>query len=181
MEDRRVRRTKKQIRDALSSLMAKKKISDITVTELTREADIDRRTFYLHYRNVYDIVEEVEHEAVELLQCRIPDAEGGDLFATFTAIMESNINYYDTIVSDRSYYILEHNCKEITKQALTAQFRKSSGLDDRTFDYYLEYVASGIINMYTHWIREGKPFPASELTELVRSATQESWRKLTSS
>lgn len=179
MEDRRVRRTKKQIRDALTVLMAKKNIADITVTELTREADIDRRTFYLHYNNIYEIVEEVEQEAVANLRESIEGAKRGeDLFKAFTAIMEANIKYYDTIIKDRSYYVLEHDCKEFLKQALTAQFRPVSKLDDNTFDFYLEYVASGIINMYTHWIREEKPFPAEQLTEMVRKATVESWQKL---
>lgn len=181
MEDRRVRKTKRQIRDALTVLMAKKSLADITVTELTREADIDRRTFYLHYRNIYEIVEEVEQEAARNLKSGMEGAQCGDLFETFTAIMESNMKYYDTIISDRSYYVLEHDCKEILKQSLTERFRPVSRLDDQTFDYYLTYAASGIINMYTHWIREGKPFPASELTRLVRSATQNSWRELTSS
>ncbi len=47
--DRRVRKTKKAIQDAYFRLLEKKRTEKITVAEITREADIDRKTFYLHY------------------------------------------------------------------------------------------------------------------------------------
>lgn len=46
-EDRRVRRTKKLLTQALTELMQHKQIKDITVTELTELADMNRGTFYL--------------------------------------------------------------------------------------------------------------------------------------
>ena len=42
--DRRVKKTKKAIQDALMTLMDKKNISDITIIELTKEADVNRKT-----------------------------------------------------------------------------------------------------------------------------------------
>ena len=53
-EDRRVRRTKKLLTQALTELMQQKQIKDITVTELTEKADMNRGTFYLYYRDVFD-------------------------------------------------------------------------------------------------------------------------------
>ena len=47
-EDRRVRKSKKALEEALIRLLAKKTITEITVTELTEEADIHRGTFYNH-------------------------------------------------------------------------------------------------------------------------------------
>ena len=47
--DRRVRKTKAQLRAGLARLMQKKSIKEITVKELVEEVDINRSTFYLHY------------------------------------------------------------------------------------------------------------------------------------
>ena len=52
--DRRVRKTKRQLRLALMKLMADKSIKDISVRELAAIADINRGTFYIHYKDVYD-------------------------------------------------------------------------------------------------------------------------------
>ncbi len=70
--DRRVRKTRKQLRECLISLLKQKKVQDITVRELTDMADLNRGTFYLHYKDVYDLLEKTETELqtdfYELLQ-----------------------------------------------------------------------------------------------------------------
>jgi len=48
--------------------MCKKDFRKITVTELTNKADINRGTFYLHYDDIYDLVEEMEHEGLEYIK-----------------------------------------------------------------------------------------------------------------
>ena len=59
-EDRRVRRTKKMLTQALTQLMQEKQIKEITVKELTDLADMNRGTFYLYYRDVYDMLEKLD-------------------------------------------------------------------------------------------------------------------------
>ena len=51
VEDKRIRRTKKLLRQALTRLMQQKDFQSITVTDVVREADINRGTFYAHYRD----------------------------------------------------------------------------------------------------------------------------------
>ena len=53
----RVSRTKKCIIDALFVLMEKDHFDDITVTQITQEADIARRTFYLNFNSKYEVLE----------------------------------------------------------------------------------------------------------------------------
>ena len=50
--DRRVRKTKSQLRKGLARLMQEKSIGEITVKELVEEVDINRSTFYLHYSDI---------------------------------------------------------------------------------------------------------------------------------
>ena len=51
-QDRRIRKTRKLLLHGLTQLMEKKSIKHITVRELTDLCDLNRATFYLHYRNV---------------------------------------------------------------------------------------------------------------------------------
>lgn len=55
--DKRIEKTYIKIREGLLSLLAEKDIDDITVAELSREAAIDRKTFYLHYKTIDAAVE----------------------------------------------------------------------------------------------------------------------------
>ena len=66
--DRRVRKTRRQLKECLTRLLKEKKIQDITVRELAEMADINRGTFYLHYSNLAEVLETVLEDA--MLQTR---------------------------------------------------------------------------------------------------------------
>ena len=50
--------TAQLMNQALMSLLEKKDIEFITVTEITKKAGVNRSTFYLHYENIYELLEE---------------------------------------------------------------------------------------------------------------------------
>lgn len=58
--DLRVKRTLKSIRNAFFTLVMEKNYSDISITELTELAEINRKTFYLHYASLDELVDEVK-------------------------------------------------------------------------------------------------------------------------
>lgn len=58
--DRRVKKTKKILYDSLIMLMSQKDINKITVKELTDLSDINRKTFYLHYKDIFDMFEQIK-------------------------------------------------------------------------------------------------------------------------
>ena len=60
--DRRVKKTKKQLRQALMDLMTEKPSKSISVRELAERADINRGTFYIHYQDVNDLLQRLEDE-----------------------------------------------------------------------------------------------------------------------
>ena len=64
-EDRRIRRTKRLLRQALAEIMNEKDFKDITVKEITDRADLNRGTFYFHYTDTYDLRNQIEDELVE--------------------------------------------------------------------------------------------------------------------
>ena len=66
-EDRRVRKTKKQLRSALTSLLLEKDISRVTVRDVADLADVNRGTFYAHYSDVYDLLHQLEDDLLRRL------------------------------------------------------------------------------------------------------------------
>ncbi|MBQ9984301.1 MAG: TetR/AcrR family transcriptional regulator [Lachnospiraceae bacterium] len=65
IEDRRVRKTKKAIHDVFCELTKEKKLNEITIKELCAQADINKSTFYLHYRDIYDLANSIQSSFVE--------------------------------------------------------------------------------------------------------------------
>lgn len=64
-EDRRTRYTKQQIHEAFFSLLREKDFEGTTVTGICTRAEISRGTFYLHYVDKYELLDEVIDEALE--------------------------------------------------------------------------------------------------------------------
>ena len=83
--DLRVQRTKKNIINAFLKLRSKKPLEKISVKELAEQAEINKATFYLHYKDIYDLSEALENELIEKIFLAIehPDAALSDpkLFA----------------------------------------------------------------------------------------------------
>lgn len=63
--DLRVQRTRRSIVNAFIALRAKKPLNKITVKELAELAFINKATFYTHYKDIYDLSEQLEDEAIE--------------------------------------------------------------------------------------------------------------------
>ncbi|WP_455544061.1 TetR/AcrR family transcriptional regulator [Intestinibacter sp.] len=63
--DRRTQYTKNVIKEAVVELSKKKAFDKITVTEVCKVADINRGTFYLHYLDLYNVVDEILDEVLE--------------------------------------------------------------------------------------------------------------------
>ena len=77
--DRRVVRTRKAIRQAFLTLMQETEYQKITITGIAREADIDRKTFYLHYQSVEDLANEiVQDEADRIVRTCLDSLENSD-------------------------------------------------------------------------------------------------------
>ncbi|MCH5304568.1 MAG: TetR/AcrR family transcriptional regulator [Ruminococcus sp.] len=71
--DLRVKRTTKNIKDAFYELRKKKSIDKISVKELSELAMINKATFYLHYRDIYELSDKLENELIEKI---IDDVKG---------------------------------------------------------------------------------------------------------
>lgn len=63
--DKRIRYTKMFLKESLISLMKEKPVSRITVKELCERAEINRATFYSHYQDQYDLLEQTEQELID--------------------------------------------------------------------------------------------------------------------
>ena len=60
-----MRYTKKVLREALLECLKNKSIKEITVKEICEKAGVNRATFYKHYRDCYDLLEQTEENELE--------------------------------------------------------------------------------------------------------------------
>ena len=179
--DRRVARTKRNIRNALLELTSKKSLNDITVTELAERADVDRKTFYNYYDTVTDVVNEMIREVTEEVRVLLAEKEQltiEGILIGLNEIMQKNTILYQQIATGTPMSYLKESCKNILKQELKTAYYKNSGLDTATFRIYSEYIASGIIGVYTDWLASPEKITLNRLTILASNAVQSGWNEI---
>ena len=177
MEDRRIKRTKRFLSMALVELLAEKPVNEITVKELTERSDVNRATFYRHYRDIYDMLRQLEQElvgeftaalgqepppeneaALERLYCRI---------LRFVADRAELCGILFGPNGDRSLL------RRLEMQVLAyCGIRREAGLD--TVERFLAtFLVSGFINVVEQWLSEGMRLPPEQLASSIMRATRE--------
>lgn len=62
--DPRNERTRKNIMNGFMKLLQKNQFGDITITDITKEAEINRSTFYYHFVDKYELIDEIQKEVL---------------------------------------------------------------------------------------------------------------------
>lgn len=181
--DRRVRKTKMQLRQGLARLMQKKSIKEITVKELVDEVDINRSTFYLHYTDIYQMLEKIEEEAMadirEAMESCPDDCTEREkiipFLARFFSIMDSNRDLSLALLGPNG----DMDFVERIETLIANKFLKQSSFPatDSEIRYAYAFCLSGCIGMIKTWLSRTEhesPEAMAELTyHLIDNTTQE--------
>lgn len=165
--DRRIRKTKAILKNALIELMREKDFRKISVTELAKTADINRGTFYLHYYDIYDLVEELENEGLDYIK-KIVNKHSNpvDYVKILSAIIvyiKKEKKFFQSIIGkngDVSYiYKLKNEMKK-----LFIQTTKDFPQNDIYFqEAFASFIVSGGIGVFQDWLDGDCAAPIQEL------------------
>ena len=161
--DRRVRRTKQQLRSALTTLLLEKDFSDITVREISERADVNRGTFYSHYRDAFDLLTSVEDfflEAVRRIDLKIQrqDWEGAtyryleDLFT----LIRDNADVCRALMCGNGDPAFQQRLLTMFKNQFLHRFlEEACRTEERVQEYYCVYIEAGLRALIGHWMQGG--------------------------
>lgn len=171
--DRRIRRTKKVLTDALIELLRNKNIESVTVSELAKKADITRTTFYQYYRDPVEMLEKLQHDIAVDLQKIVEETEGGDAKGFFCLLFQ--YFYSDKIKADiLSFSINNKTGYEKMGYYIHNKYmlRWKDRLLDKTlkqYEYYRYYIVFGCIAVVENWVEHGMMETPEEMTEIAVS------------
>ncbi|WP_334351468.1 TetR/AcrR family transcriptional regulator [Companilactobacillus sp. HBUAS56257] len=95
MSDRRTIKTEQIIIEVFLKLLSQKKLSQISVAEITRNANINRGTFYLHYKDVFDLYDQVVKMVLNDLESAFDETYLEGSSTNFRDLTKHIINYVD--------------------------------------------------------------------------------------
>ncbi|HJC46949.1 MAG TPA: TetR/AcrR family transcriptional regulator [Candidatus Lachnoclostridium pullistercoris] len=92
--DIRIEKTKRSIVNAFLELRAGKPLEKIRVKELCEKAQINKSTFYAHYRDIFDLAEQLEDEVVrDYLDIPHPDYVITDVAGFVREMFQARMSY----------------------------------------------------------------------------------------
>ena len=169
--DRRVKRTKKALRDALLSLLEKKPITEISVTELTTLADVNRATFYFYYTDLLDMLQQIQNEAYQAFQEVLSESTPSiTTIEGFTDYAETLLNYCKDHEALVKFIIKNDTNNQLYKQIQTLMLNNIPNSKE-VFDvnnparYSTNYILNAMVGIMIDWMDEGMKIPPHELAE----------------
>lgn len=179
-QDRRVIRTKASLTRALFELLEEKDFSRITITELSRRAGVDRKTFYLHFQSLDDVLEAFYEEALSrvqegleregLLDGRI-DLTG--FFQVLDGVIAEDAPLCRRLAAGSGYTYFIERLRKLLKTAVENALTQQGGRDETEIRFYSEFYAAGVMRAYLAWLRGDVELDEEELTRLmVRAVNQ---------
>lgn len=167
--DARTVRTKMLIKKAFAELIEQKEIEQITVKELTERAGIHRGTFYIHYKDVYDIIEQTKLEMVSSLEQE---------FQNVNEQVDSPIPLLDNLfeLAKKDFWIYKaiinakwsgQYTKSVKELIINKYFELNKNSDRKKDKYILSFIISGAIGMFQDWVLSGEPFPMDEIHDIL--------------
>lgn len=178
-EDRRVRKTRKQLRTALMTLLLKKDIDHITVRDVSELADVNRGTFYAHYKDVEELLSQLEEELFSALQVLGEKYRGKfseeDALAYLTEVITLAGENGDMVYALHSTTVdmdFQNRLHRELKTQYLAIFMDRLGLSGSNADLMVAFITSGVIAVCIQWIEGGKKETPAELAQLCGSLVQ---------
>ncbi len=159
-EDRRVRRTKKLLTQGLTELMQEKPLQDITVRELAERVDVNRGTFYLYYRDIFDMLTQVEEDLFSKFDQIVVSHKDDVMFSHTLPFLEDLFNFIQENSEMCAVLLGEHGdmafvqrLNHVVHEKCMADWqliRHPCSQDEFTYRY--DFVVFGCIGLIRTWL-----------------------------
>lgn len=171
-DDRRARRSRRLLKESLLVLMKRKAFSQISVRDVTDEADMNRGTFYLHYTGTAELLQSLEADLLQELEALI-DAHLQETVdrGSVRPLLEPLLDFVVERQETWAVLLDEDDASGISQGLQRLIRKKGAGVVETWFhpqnsqlgDYLLTFLAWGFIGLLKEWFAQDMALPQEEL------------------
>ena len=173
-KDRRPAKTKKAIRLALFQLLDKKDLKKITITELTKQANISRKTFYIHYEKIGDVLDEFEQELIHAFNLATKDLKYTnnskfffDIFYNLDKYFNDDLDYYKKIAQSSYANTFSDQIGDALFSKLYEVVEPICDLPIEQIEYLCQIISSSMHRVFMTWIRNDSEMSIVQISNFV--------------
>lgn len=155
-------RSKSLIKKALAKLMHEKDLNKITVSDIIREADISRGTFYAHYPDIYSVLEQIETEELKKMinlvnKSREENSSIHDSTEFLTVICKylyEDFDYYKMLLQSSFLNNFLNRLIEVYYESTVASLLEKDPTKDLSEAVlYLTFTTAGAKQVFVGWLQ----------------------------
>ncbi|MGI6053024.1 MAG: TetR/AcrR family transcriptional regulator [Bilifractor sp.] len=166
--DMRVARTRDAIRNAFTDMICEMDYEQITIKELTERAGVNRKTFYLHYDSLDDLLAEMQNEMSRRFMDRIKDLKPpydmDKITRAFYLSMEESGKFGERLACSGNYhYINRRMVNAVMKSTWKEENEKAK--DPYLQNVVMAYVSQSTLAIYRQWIADHKRIPLEDIIQ----------------
>lgn len=154
--NRRTVYTRNVIRESFLALLSEQDLQKITVTDITKKADINRGTFYQHYKDPLDLFHQIETELTAQILPTIKLQNTDNIvvwFSRFIDVLNANRVLSLTLLkSNNSSYLLDTIFSEVHDLAIEAFKDLYNEQNPILLEYYFSYFVKGTLGIIVEWL-----------------------------
>ncbi len=185
-EDVRTRATRQRLQQALVGLMEERPLKDLTVKELCERADVNRSTFYLHYYDIYDLMDELKEQLGEELAAilsEMPLPTGNGAFSAHYAALFSLLGRHaetcTVLLGRNGDQAFVGKLFDIGREKCVSEWMRAypqAGREAVEFCYV--FISTGALGTLRQWFEAGCASPPEELARRVEQLVAASLKTL---
>ena len=178
--DKRVQKTKRLILQNFVALSKEKDFNEITITELSQKALIDRKTFYFHYDTIYSILFEIEEAiCVQLKEffLKPEDLSIDSILHKFQLIIEQDELVFELVKNQKIFNYLAPRIKEEIKEIVRNFLFEKTDIPKTQFEIMIEFLISGIIGVFSKWLNNPE-ISLDKLSSKISVILKSDWQKI---
>lgn len=168
-ENQRVRLTKRLLRESLLACMEEKPIQRISVKELCERAELNRSTFYLHYASEYELLNEMEEEAIRETQLRLrnvgPDIGTKQFICAFLQYIKDNGALFRVLLCQKDRDSFQN--RFVAESLLSVKPGIVFELDEPQRKYVYAFLLHGSLSVIRAWVEAGFDLPPEQVADLI--------------
>ncbi|MDR2480225.1 MAG: TetR family transcriptional regulator C-terminal domain-containing protein [Treponema sp.] len=173
--NRKTQYTRKVLRDSLVELMRQKPVSKITIKELCQTADINRTTFYVHYRDQYDLLQQIEEDTISYVAGMLDKYENKrsrreviEMVEEMVGYIANNSNSIQVLLSENGDINFQKRLFNLlTHQEQIIKYFNGKTIDEETREYYSIFFVNGAIGFMQHWLKKQMNIPVPQLARML--------------
>ncbi len=161
--DRRIKYTKHSLKNSLIELLKEQPISKVSVSLLCKTADVNRTTFYSHYTDQFDMLNQVEQEVLKNMENYITEPNKNQQSVLDMRRIERLIEYagkntdlFQVLLGENGNRNFQQNVIELVSNPTISDKNKARNTDVRLFEYLRRFSVTGCISIIQKWLEDGQ-------------------------